>query len=226
MLRGIREAPAQHATPRFSAIVEQAHRFPRRGHRRITAMPGYVIAIIVIVILVVIIGLYLLSTYNSLVRFGVRVDEAWSDITVQLKRRADLIPNLVSSVQGYATHESSVFENVTKARAASISAQTPAEASAAENQLQGTLKSLFAVAEAYPQLQANQNFLQLQGELVDTEDKIQAARRFYNGGVRELNTKIKSFPNNLFASTWGFTPRDFFEVDDAAAIAEPPKVQV
>lgn len=188
-------------------------------------MTGLVTAIIIIVVLVVIIGIYLLTTYNGLVRFNVRVDEAWSDITVQLKRRADLIPNLVSSVQGYATHESSVFENVTKARAASISASTPAEASAAENQLQGTLKSLFAVAEAYPQLQANQNFLQLQAELVDTEDKIQASRRFYNGGVRELNTKIKTFPNSLFAGAWGFTARDFFEVDDAAAIAEPPKVQ-
>jgi LemA protein len=188
-------------------------------------MTALVIVIIVIVALVVIIGLYLLGTYNGLVKLKVQVDEAWSDITVQLKRRADLIPNLVSSVQGYATHESTVFENVTKARAATISATTPAEASAAENQIQGALKSLFAVSEAYPQLQANQNFLQLQAELVDTEDKIQASRRFYNGGVRELNTKIATFPNSLFAKGWGFTPRDFFEVDDAASIAEPPKVQ-
>ena len=184
-----------------------------------------VVILIVIIALVVIIGIYLLATYNGLVRSNVRVDEAWSDITVQLKRRADLIPNLIEAVKGYAAHESSVFENVTKARAASISATTPAQASAAENQLQGALKSLFAVSEAYPQLQANQNFLQLQGELVDTEDKIQASRRFYNGGVRELNTKIKVFPNNMFARRIGFSEREFFEVVDGAAISEPPRVQ-
>src|ERR1700709_2428828 len=120
---------------------------------------GVVIVIVIIVVLIVIIGLYLLTTYNGLVKLKVQVDEAWSDITVQLKRRADLIPNLVSSVQGYATHESSVFENVAQARSASLNATTPAQASAAENQLQGTLKTLFAVAEAYPQLQANHNFL-------------------------------------------------------------------
>jgi LemA protein len=179
----------------------------------------------IIVVLAIIIGVYLWATYNSLVTLNVRVDEAWSDITVQLKRRADLIPNLIETVKGYATHESSVFEEVTKARAATISAQTPAEASAAENQMQGALKSIFAVSEAYPQLQANQNFLQLQAELVDTEDKIQASRRFYNGGVRELNTKIKVFPNTLFAKRLGFSSREFFEVADAASIAEPPRVQ-
>jgi LemA protein len=184
-----------------------------------------VVIVIVIVALVVIIGIYLLATYNGLVRSNVRVDEAWSDITVQLKRRADLIPNLIEAVKGYAAHESSVFQKVTEARAASISAQTPAQASAAENQLQTALKSLFAVSEAYPQLQANQNFLQLQGELVDTEDKIQASRRFYNGGVRDLNTKIKTFPNTLFVRSLGFKERDFFEVDDASSVAEPPKVQ-
>ncbi len=179
----------------------------------------------IIVVIVLIIVIYLVSTYNGLVKLNVRVDEAWSDITVQLKRRADLIPNLVDSVKGYATHESGVFEAVTAARAATINAKTPAEASVAENQMQGALKSLFAVSEAYPQLQASQNFLQLQGELVDTEDKIQASRRFYNGGVRELNTKIKVFPNNIFAKRLGFTARDFFEVADSAAIAEPPRVQ-
>jgi LemA protein len=179
----------------------------------------------IIVLIVVIIGIYLWATYNGLVTLGVRVDEAWSDITVQLKRRADLIPNLVSTVQGYAAHEKGTFEEVTKARAETISASTPAEASVAENHMQSALKSIFAVAEAYPQLQANTNFLQLQGELVDTEDKIQASRRFYNGGVRELNTKIKVFPNNIFARRLGFTARDFFEVADAAAIAEPPRVQ-
>jgi LemA protein len=184
-----------------------------------------IIVLVVIVALVVIVGGYLWATYNGLVRLNVRVDEAWSDITVQLKRRADLIPNLIEAVKGYAAHEKQVFENVTKARSETVNAATPAEAGKAENQFQQALKSLFAVAEAYPQLQANQNFLQLQGELVDTEDKIQASRRFYNGGVRELNTKIKVFPNTLFVRGLGFTEREFFEVDEPSAIAEPPKVQ-
>ncbi|HEV7956725.1 MAG TPA: LemA family protein [Marisediminicola sp.] len=179
----------------------------------------------VLVLLAVIVGIYLWATYNSLVTLNVRVDEAWSDITVQLKRRADLLPNLIEAVKGYAAHEKSVFESVTRARAETLQAQGPADASVAENHMQSALKSIFAVAEAYPQLQASQNFLQLQGELVDTEDKIQASRRFYNGGVRELNTKIKQFPNTLFVRGLGFTERDFFEVADAAAIAEPPRVQ-
>ena len=185
----------------------------------------WLIPVLIVVALVVIVGIYLWATYNSLVTLNVRVDEAWSDITVQLKRRADLIPNIIEAVKGYAAHEKGVFENVTKARAETLSAQGPAEASAAENHMQTALKSIFAVAEAYPQLQASQNYLQLQGELVDTEDKIQASRRFYNGGVRELNTKIKVFPNNIFARNLGFTERDFFEVTDSAAIAEPPRVQ-
>jgi len=179
----------------------------------------------VLVVLAIIIGGYLWSTYNGLVTSNVRVDEAWSDITVQLKRRADLLPNLIETVKGYAAHEKGVFEAVTKARAESISASTPAEAAAAENHVQSALKSVFAVAEAYPQLQASQNYLQLQAELVDTEDKIQASRRFYNGGVRDLNTKIKIFPNTLFVRGLGFTEREFFEVADSAAIAEPPRVQ-
>ena len=179
----------------------------------------------VIVVLAVIIGGYLWSTYNGLVTLNVRTDEAWSDITVQLKRRADLLPNLIETVKGYAAHEKGVFEAVTKARAESLSAGSPAEASVAENHIQSALKSVFAVAEAYPQLQASQNYLQLQGELVDTGDKIQASRRFYNGGVRELNTKIKVFPNTLFVRGLGFTEREFFEVADSAAIAEPPRVQ-
>lgn len=183
------------------------------------------IPILIVVALVLIVGIYLWATYNSLVSLVVRVDEAWSDITVQLKRRADLIPNLIESVKGYAAHERRVFEDVTRARAETLSASSPAEASAAENHMQAALKSIFAVAEAYPQLQASQNFLQLQSELVDTEDKIQASRRFYNGGVRELNTKIKIFPNNLFARSLGFTEREFFEVTEPAAIAEPPRVQ-
>ena len=185
----------------------------------------FLIVILVIVALVVIIGIYLWSTYNGLVRLNVRVDEAWSDITVQMKRRADLIPNLIEAVKGYAAHEKQVFENVTAARAATVNATTPAEAGKAENMMQSALKSIFAVAEAYPQLQASQNFLRLQSDLVDTEDKIQAARRFYNGGVREFNTKIRVFPNNIFAKRLGFTAREFFEVADANAIAEPPRVQ-
>ena len=145
---------------------------------------------------------------------------------MQLKRRADLIPNLIEAVKGYAAHEKRVFENVTQARAETLSARRrPAEAGVAENHMQAALKSIFAVAEAYPQLQASQNFLQLQGELVDTEDKIQASRRFYNGGVRELNTKIKVFPNTLFVRGLGFNEREFFEVAEPAAIAEPPRVQ-
>lgn len=180
----------------------------------------------VVVVLGLIVGIFFWATYNALVTLHVRVDEAWSDITVQLKRRADLIPNLIESVKGYAAHERQVFENVTAARAATIQpGMSPGEAAQADGELQGALKSLFAVAEAYPQLQASQNFLQLQAELVDTEDKIQASRRFYNGGVRELNTKIRVFPNNLIARRLGFGEREFFEVADAAAIAEPPRVQ-
>ncbi|MCU1444374.1 LemA family protein [Cryobacterium sp.] len=185
----------------------------------------WLIPVLIVVALIAIAGIYLWATYNSLVTLKVRVDEAWSDITVQLKRRADLIPNLIEAVKGYAAHEKSVFENVTRARAETLSAQGPVDAAAAENHMQTALKSIFAVAEAYPQLQASQNYLQLQGELVDTEDKIQASRRFYNGGVRELNTKMQTFPNHLFAKQLGFSQREFFEVTDSAAIAEPPRVQ-
>jgi len=175
--------------------------------------------------LAAVVGIYLWVTYNGLVTLNVRVDEAWSDITVQLKRRADLIPNLIETVKGYAAHEKQVFEDVTKARAATLSAGDPNTAAEAENMMQSALRSIFAVAEAYPQLQASQNFLQLQAELVDTEDKIQASRRFYNGGVRELNTRILLFPNTLFAKSLGFGERDFFEVEDASAIANAPRVQ-
>ena len=185
----------------------------------------WLVPLIVVVVLVVILGIYLWATYNSLVGLNVRVDEAWSDITVQLKRRADLIPNVIDSVKGYAAHERQVFESVTRARAETLSAQGPAEASAAEDHMQKALRSIFAVAEAYPQLQASQNFLQLQGELVDSEDKIQSARRFYNGGVREMNTKVSVFPNTLFSRRLGFSEREFFEVGDLAAISEPPRVQ-
>lgn len=181
------------------------------------------LAVWIILGIVVLIGLFLWATYNGLVTLKVRVDEAWSDITVQLKRRADLIPNLVNSVKGYAKHESGVFEAVTEARASVVSAKGVKETAAADNMLSDALKSLFAVSEAYPDLKANQNFIQLQDELVDTEDKIQASRRFYNGGVRDLNTKIQVFPNNVFAGMLGFTSREFFELDaDEAKSAEKP----
>ena len=172
---------------------------------------------------VALLAIFLWATYNSLVTLKIRVDEAWSDITVQLKRRVDLIPNLVNTVKGYAAHETSVFEKVTEARSAIQNANGVKEAAAGENMLEGALKSLFAVAEAYPDLKANENFAQLQQELVDTEDKIQAARRFYNGGVRDLNTKINLFPNTIFAGMLGFKEREFFELNEAEqATAEQP----
>lgn len=164
---------------------------------------------------IALVAAFLWVTYNGLVRLGVRVEEAWSDITVQMKRRADLIPNLIETVKGYAKHEKEVFQNVTEARSAVIGAGSPKEAAKADNMLTDALKSVFAVAEDYPQLQASTNFVELQQELVDTEDKIQGSRRFYNSGVRDLNTKIKLFPNNLFASMLGFTEKEFFDVEDS-----------
>lgn len=184
--------------------------------------------IIIIIAVVVIIGGILAAMYNGLVRLNVRSDEAWSDITVQLKRRADLIPNLINTVKGYATHEKSVFEDVTAARAATVNAKTPGEAAQAEGDFQKTMKSLFAVAENYPDLKANQNFLDLQAQLTDTEDKIQASRRFYNGVVRDFNTKRRTFPTSIFANMLGFNKdKEFFEVDDAenATIQQAPTVQ-
>jgi LemA protein len=178
----------------------------------------------IVIAVLVVLGLFLWVTYNSLVTLKLRVDEAWSDITVQLKRRADLIPNLVNSVKGYASHEKTVFEEVTAARAAVVNAKGVQETAEAENMLEGALKSLFAVSEAYPDLKANENFIQLQNELVDTEDKIQASRRFYNGGVRDFNTKLQVFPNNVFAGMLGFSQRDFFEVEDMASIEKPVDV--
>ncbi|HVO28905.1 MAG TPA: LemA family protein [Candidatus Paceibacterota bacterium] len=178
----------------------------------------------IILAVVVLIVLWLVLAYNGLVQTRNRAQEAFSDIDVQLKRRYDLIPNLVSTVQGYAAHEKTVFEDVTKARSQAMQATGAARADA-ENQLSQTLKSLFAVAENYPQLKANENFLSLQNELTDTEDKIQAARRFYNGMVRDLNTKIQVFPTNLFASAFGFTKMDFFGNDLTDAEKQPVKVQ-
>lgn len=161
--------------------------------------------------------------YNGLITLKNRTDEAWSDIDVQTKRRYDLIPNLVETVKGITKQEQTVFTDVTKARSAAMNAQGVEQKAQAENTLSGTLKSLFAVAEAYPDLKSSQNFLQLQGELTDTEDKIQAARRFYNANVRDLNTKIESFPTNIFAGMLHFTKREFFETDEAAK--EPVQVQ-
>lgn len=178
---------------------------------------------IVIAVLVVVVVIFLWATYNGLVTLKNRVDEAWSDITVQLKRRLDLIPNLIESVKGYAKHENEVFTKVTEARANALNAQGVKETADAENMFEGALKSLFAVSENYPQLRASENFQQLQAELVDTEDKIQASRRFYNGGVRDLNIKIELFPNNLVAGMFGFKKREFFELDEAEqATAEKP----
>lgn len=180
--------------------------------------------VLVIIAVVVLLVIIVAAMYNGLVRLNVQADEAWSDITVQLKRRYDLIPNLVNTVKGYATHEKSVFEDVAKARANALGAQGVAETAKAENQFQQTLKSLFAVAENYPQLKASDNFRDLQAQLTDTEDKIMASRRFYNGVVRDFNTKRKVFPTSIFAGVLGFTKdREFFELDESAyAQAEQP----
>ncbi len=169
----------------------------------------------IILAIVVAIALFIWVTYNSLVTLRLRVDEAWSDITVQLKRRLDLIPNLVEAVKGYAKHEKGVFQSVTEARSQVMNAQGVEETAKAENMFESTLKSLFAVAEDYPDLKASDNFIELQKELVDTEDKIQASRRFYNNGVMTLNTKIQTFPHNVVAAMFKFTNRVFFELDDA-----------
>lgn len=180
----------------------------------------------IIIVVLVLLVLSAIVIYNGLVTAKNRVDEAWSDITVQMKRRFDLIPNLVNTVKGYAKHEADVFEKVTEARANALSAQGVAETAKAENQFQTALKSLFAVSENYPQLRASENFQQLQAELVDTEDKIQASRRFYNGSVRDYNTKLQTFPTNTFANMFHFTPREFFDVDEAEAAAVGKAVDV
>ena len=171
-----------------------------------------VVAVLAIVVVVI---------YNSLVTIRTRVEEAWSDITVQLKRRYDLIPNLVNAVKGYAKHEREVFEKVTEARANALNAQGVKETAAAENQFEAALKSLFAVSENYPQLRATENFQQLQTELTDTEDKIMASRRFYNGAARDLNIKVDSFPSNIIASMFGFKKREFFEVENLSDVEKP-----
>ena len=175
-------------------------------------MINYIVLGIAVLVLLLI-GL----TYNSLVRLVNRAKEAWADIDVQLKRRYDLIPNLVEAVKGYAAHEKQVFENVTKARSQAMQAEGADKQAEAENMLSGALKSLFAVAEAYPDLKANENFLNLQNELVDTENKIQASRRFYNTNVRDLNTALEVFPSNIIGNLFGFKNREFFELQEEAA---------
>lgn len=167
---------------------------------------------IIVLAIVAVLALVLVGMYNGLITLKNRVDEAWSDISVQLKRRYDLIPNLISTVKGYAAHEKEVFEKVTEARTRAMGAGNAADKAEAENVLSGTLKTLFAVSENYPELKANQNFLELQRELTDTEDKIMASRRFYNGNVRDFNTKIEVFPTNLLAGALNFKKREFFEV--------------
>lgn len=178
----------------------------------------------IIIAVVAAIVLWLIMTYNSLVATRNQVDEGWSDIDVQLKRRHDLIPNLVETVKGYATHEKELFTKVTEARANAMNAQAsgdPAAIGQSENMLAGTLKTLFAVAENYPQLKADANFAKLQDELTDTENKVQASRRFYNGVVRDFNTKVQVFPTNLIANVFKFTKRDFFEMENEAERANP-----
>jgi len=179
---------------------------------------GWIILIALVVIVFILIGMY-----NSLVRLKVQVDNAWADIDVQLKRRYDLIPNLVETVKGYAGHEKSTLEAVINARNRAMTATSPGEKAAAENMLSGTLKSLFALSEAYPQLRAIESFTSLQNSLSQIEDTVQNARRYYNAVVRDLNTKIQQFPTNIFAGMLGFKPREFFEVTSTTE-REAPKV--
>lgn len=180
---------------------------------------------IILVVLVVIV-LWAIISFNSFVSLRNRTKEAWADIEVQLKRRYDLIPNLVNTVKGYATHESTVFDNVSQARARAMSSGGTSEAHAqAENMLTGALKSVFAIAEAYPELKANTNFLSLQAELSDTENKVQASRRFYNANVRDLNTKIEMFPNSLIAKMGNFSKMEFFDIPNDGVESKPVEVK-
>jgi LemA protein len=180
--------------------------------------------LIIIIAVAAIIILWIIGVFNSLIRLKNRVSEAWSDIDVQLKRRYDLIPNLIEAVKGYMTHEANVFEKVTEARAKAISATGTAEKAQAENALSGALKTLFAVSENYPQLRASENFSKLQEELSDTENKIQASRRFYNGNARDFNIRQETFPSNIIAALFGFKKAEFFEIAEAAE-KEAPKVK-
>ena len=177
----------------------------------------------IIVALIAVVVVFVLGVYNGLITARNRVKESWSGIDVQLKRRSDLIPNLIETVKGYAKHERAVFENVTKARSALLGAGDAKAAAQADNMLTGALKSLFAVAENYPQLKASENFKELQGELSDTETKIAASRQFYNSNVLDYNNKLQVFPNAIIANSFGFKPEEFFESDEAAK--EPVKVK-
>ena len=189
-------------------------------------MTGLWIALGVIAAIIVLGGLLIWSIYNSLVRLNERVNEAWSDITVQLKYRADLVPNLVETVKGYAVHEKEVFESVSTARAGLLNAGDNVKVAAeAENQMSQALGRLFAVAESYPELKANEGFVKFQQQQQEIEDKIQGARRFYNGGARDLNIKVKVFPTNIFAKRLGFGEREYFEVEDRASIDNAPQVK-
>lgn len=179
----------------------------------------------ILIICAVVVVLFVVGLYNKFIRLIQQTKEAWADIDVQLKRRYDLVPNLVNTVKGYATHESEAFEKVSEARSKAMQAGTPAEKGAAENALAGTLKSLFAISEAYPELKANQNFLDLQHELSDTENKIQSARRFYNGNVRDLNTAIAMFPGNIIAGMYKFTASEYFQLEENAAEKNPIEVK-
>ena len=180
-------------------------------------------ALLVVIVLIILAGTYILATYNKLVTLKNRVKEAWSDIEVQMKRRYDLIPNLVETVKGYATHEKNTLDVVIKARNAAISVTGDISSKAqAENALSGTLKSLFALSENYPNLKANQNFLELQRELTDTENKIQASRRFYNSNVLSLNTKLDMFPSNAIGRAFEFTKQEFFKLDEYEQEARKP----
>jgi LemA protein len=178
---------------------------------------------LILLVVIALIAIVLISMYNSLNSLRVRIQEAWAQIDVQLKRRADLIPNLVESVKGYATHESEVFENVTKARASLMSASNATDAATANDQLSGALKSLFAVAEAYPQLRAEEGFVNLQNQLSDTEDKVSYSRQFYNNVVRQFNEALVVFPTNVLANVLGMKPASFFEVATPAD-RDAPKV--
>lgn len=176
----------------------------------------------IILAVAVVIVLWIVASYNGFITLVNRAKEAWSDIEVQMKRRYDLIPNLVETVKGYATHEREAFENVTKARSAAMGASSVADHGKAENMLTGALKSIFAIAEAYPDLKANTNFLELQRELSDTENKIQASRRFYNQNVMALNTGLEQFPGNIVGGMFKFEKREFFELSGGEQAAKEP----
>ena len=191
-------------------------------------MPTWGIVLIVIAIIILLIMGFIAGIYNGLVTLNERVNEAWSDITVQLKYRADLIPNVVETVKGYAKHEKETFQMVTEARSAVMGAKTVKQAAEAEKEMQSALGRIFAIAEAYPELKANENFVKLQEQLQDVEDKIQAARRFYNAGAKDLNTRIKTFPTNIINRFFGhFEKRDYFEVEESekAKIEKAPEVK-